>query len=534
MIARAIENWLTRADERGFQLPYCQLLCRQGYRTLHVSTHGPFEQGKDIIAVDSSGRPCGFQLKAGDIDLNRWRDEVWPEVEELLNIPIRHPSVSGSSPHRSILVVTGAFTDPVRVQIDDRNRDRVAKGFEPLETIVKGQLLTDFVAAAEEVLPREAEDLHRLLDLYIRDGRDPFPKKDFAALLASLGPLAQKSPAATARFAASVAIIAAYLVAPYERRLNWWAAADGWICTMIHLLALAEANGATAELGTSIELSMLAVDRALEELAKEAYASPDLLQPGSFFDGFFVTLRATILAGYLSAWRLVRLLQGASDWRTAEHGAFLARSAADHELFSEGAVPLRLAVFWYLHHSDQRAEARALLGTLLGTLTACQRSDAAALLKPYYEHETVARLRLEILEEPIYETFRGSSFALASLVQLAARHELRAELEKIWRPLSHLHLTEFHPAESWQHFLYRSPKGRETSILLNETQSWKELMAEANAVDHASVPLVLQAHPECLPYLLVAFPHRLTQQLTKFLDERLAEADPAAAASSAP
>src|SRR5437868_1089155 len=103
MIERVIENWLISVPERDFQVAYCQLLALRGHGVVHLSPHGPFEQGKDIITLDAQRQAHGYQLKVGDISLARWREEVKPEVDELLDIPIIHPSVDKRAPHRSHL-----------------------------------------------------------------------------------------------------------------------------------------------------------------------------------------------------------------------------------------------------------------------------------------------------------------------------------------------------------------------------------------------------------------------------------------------
>jgi hypothetical protein len=43
VIERAIENWLTRTNERNYQAALCQVLMHQGHRVLHSSVHGPME-----------------------------------------------------------------------------------------------------------------------------------------------------------------------------------------------------------------------------------------------------------------------------------------------------------------------------------------------------------------------------------------------------------------------------------------------------------------------------------------------------------
>src|SRR5215813_11836687 len=168
MLERVIENWLTSVLERDFQIPFCQLLALRGQRVVHVSPHGPFEQGKDVIAVDASGQAHAYQLKVGDITLQRWRDEVRAEVEELLDLPIVHPSIDKRLPHRSYLITTGNLGDPVRREIDDRNEDRRRRNRPLLETETRGQLLKAFFEAHEDVLPKEVSDLRSFFELYTR------------------------------------------------------------------------------------------------------------------------------------------------------------------------------------------------------------------------------------------------------------------------------------------------------------------------------------------------------------------------------
>jgi hypothetical protein len=46
MIESVIANWLTKTNERNYQIPYCQVLLSKGQRVLYVSTHRPMEQGR--------------------------------------------------------------------------------------------------------------------------------------------------------------------------------------------------------------------------------------------------------------------------------------------------------------------------------------------------------------------------------------------------------------------------------------------------------------------------------------------------------
>jgi len=111
VLSKAIEDWLANVSERTFEVPFVQLLMVEGYKVVHLAKpHGPMEQGKDILAIAPDGVPCAFQLKQGDLTLKNWRDPEEPlkgQVEDMLDIPIQHPSIPAGLSHRSFLVTTG-------------------------------------------------------------------------------------------------------------------------------------------------------------------------------------------------------------------------------------------------------------------------------------------------------------------------------------------------------------------------------------------------------------------------------------------
>ena len=118
MLERAIENWLDKASERSFQVPFRYMLVYEGYTILHVSRHDAMEFGKDIVALDAEGNPCAFQLKGGNLSLNKWRKEVRDQVGDLVELAIEHPSVDASEPHRSIFVTNGKIEEEAAHAID--------------------------------------------------------------------------------------------------------------------------------------------------------------------------------------------------------------------------------------------------------------------------------------------------------------------------------------------------------------------------------------------------------------------------------
>ena len=180
-LEKTIENWLTTTNELGYQMPFCQLLLSEGYSVCHNSKQNAFEQGKDIIAIDKDGTPCGFQLKGGNITNARWRDEVKQEIEELIDYKIVHPAIDKTKKHRSFLVTNGELEDTVRIGIDNLNGGKWKDN--PLQVITRGQLLNKFVELSGNFTPQEVADYKSFLDLYFVDGRELFDEEKYSALI---------------------------------------------------------------------------------------------------------------------------------------------------------------------------------------------------------------------------------------------------------------------------------------------------------------------------------------------------------------
>ena len=65
------------------------------------------EYGKDIIAIDPDGIPCGFQLKDvkdGKYKLKDWQENI-NQVYQAVLTPLSHTSLAPHDRHRSILVL---------------------------------------------------------------------------------------------------------------------------------------------------------------------------------------------------------------------------------------------------------------------------------------------------------------------------------------------------------------------------------------------------------------------------------------------
>ena len=201
MIERLLETWLTRANERSFQIPFCHSLASEGYRVVHMSRHCGMEMGKDILAVAPDGVPCAFQLKGvpngGKLTLGKWREELEKQIQPLVFGKIVHPSIDSIAVHRAYIVINGEFDEEVSRAIDDFNRATNDEGRpeRKLLTIVKGDLLQRFNKLQTDFWVSHLNDVKTFLELMLANGRGRLPKEKIARLFESAMPLQDEAGA---------------------------------------------------------------------------------------------------------------------------------------------------------------------------------------------------------------------------------------------------------------------------------------------------------------------------------------------------
>jgi hypothetical protein len=76
---------LISANERSFQIPFCQLLSAQGEKLVYIASHGQFEKGKDVVTELPDGRLRAYQMKGGYIKLGQWR-KIDKQINNLVEL----------------------------------------------------------------------------------------------------------------------------------------------------------------------------------------------------------------------------------------------------------------------------------------------------------------------------------------------------------------------------------------------------------------------------------------------------------------
>ena len=186
MIERLIENWLTSTGERGYEVPFAQILASEGHRIIQGPVHHPFEHGKDILTFAAKGKLQAYQLKGPDLVSLRDFENIQGQLLALTGAAITHPAVTPARPADQVFLVTNAtLTPPVLDRIRNFNTTNEQRGWPPIVPIGRDQLLARFVTAHGQYLPQSLPDIRSLLEFYYSDPESLFPVQRFARYLVS-------------------------------------------------------------------------------------------------------------------------------------------------------------------------------------------------------------------------------------------------------------------------------------------------------------------------------------------------------------
>jgi hypothetical protein len=373
---KIVENWLTNVGELTFTIPFCQLLLSKGQRIVHISSQGPMEQGKDVIAVGRDGRVCCYQLKSGNINGKVWA-EIKSEIDDLVELPPRHPSLSAKVEEwDAYLVTNGTIANATARTIHDYSEAKKEKGHRPLKTIVGGELVQDFADHFGEFLPIEIADLQWFLELYNHNGKCELPCEKFKRYFEVFF----KGHSSGSRQRNTEAIRAALILCSYLLTYKYAAGSRIEIIKAYSLLLAsiyhyAEKQSLRAPLWQDTErLIYEAIEIEFRQLIHElTIHASGFVEPegGLLSESITYKLRCNEILGYLSAYLNYCHLRGVEPYHLAEIEAALEVVKGHILLVGECVVPLLVNFGLAMHAKGSIQEATATLaGLLVGILKA--------------------------------------------------------------------------------------------------------------------------------------------------------------------
>lgn len=129
MLKNVLEDYLTSISEIQFFIPFKLLLEVKGFYDIH-QTHGNVEFGKDFIAKKNENGKIDqyvFQLKVGDIDLNKFRSEIQPQLFEACTNTLSHPSYDKDLKLKVIFSTTGNLNQYASIAFQEFNKNVVVE-----------------------------------------------------------------------------------------------------------------------------------------------------------------------------------------------------------------------------------------------------------------------------------------------------------------------------------------------------------------------------------------------------------------------
>ena len=497
MIERIVENWLTNATERSFQIPFCQLLSSQGEKLLYIASHGQFEKGKDVITELPSGRLRAYQMKAGDIKLAQWRD-IDKQVNNLVELPIHLPAVASNEWHEPYLVTNGRVEDTVLDYINTANEGWLRRSFpHPLRTLEKSNLVRQFTELHGTFLPKETRDFQAFLEDTLNLSAPTVKRLD------------------AARAIASCLLLTSYILGDTVRAENHWPQFEAWTMVCSYVVAMATKYALdTSSWKASYDLALLSARRALDALVKECEDRRHFIEGDWLADGYFYSGRQTLLIGMIAAWSLNQRRVGTPQQFPLE---FFHKAIRLSFYWGEGATPFLALTALDLEMRCLPREAEQLMLEILNIAgQANQRGNRGVpdIFVPV-EDALAFQHRLKPYEQ---RSYAGFSYVIEPVTEYLARRWRRQGLARYWRGLTQINLMTSIPNQDWEWYRWRAEDLELASRRFPEPQSWQLLREHAETRSAAELPDVLKSEPEFLSYFVLVFPHRFNVRTMRGLE----------------
>lgn len=538
MIEKVIENWLDNSSERSFQVPYCFLLAQKGHTVIHLTRHCSLEFGKDIITIDPNGVPCAFQLKAGNITLKQWQTEILPQANQLIYQKLSHPSLTSNLQHKCFLVTNGYINEEVSVAIEQFNETSKARNLPVLNTIVRGELLSDALKLKEEFWPTELSDTKILLELLLYNGKEILPKHLFASLFESLIPFKKNNLAQSAlkRIATACSLINAIALSNFIKEDNYFAIIEAWTILCAYIFGMIEKWGLTDNtFKNEISICFKAIRNSMKNIILELSNREHLCEGNIVVDGPFFRIRYNIILSIISVYCLWEKLDKNNHFEFEDFcREFLNKNLNKMLLWGENSIPKFLSVYWYFRKIDATRRPDALLTMLIEDICKTKNSDTPYILpSPYVEAKDFLPYMIDneissflpnakkLAKEPLKETYKTDSHFLEGLVNLIVRRNWKQTVRFLWYKVTFISFLSLRYAEPYHFLKWRND--RSGTLVVKQPihrKNWDLLKVESMESEGSILPNELQKYPVFVLLYCVVNPPRMDSSIIRWMDSK--------------
>jgi len=524
VLERIVENWLSRVNERSFMLPFSQLLITKGYQLFYVSHHTMLEAGKDLIATKGKKVVC-YQLKQGNVTLPKFT-AILGELQELVAHPIQHPSLSNKTKYSSYLVATGEIGDPVRTRIVEKNAMNWGESKSTkLEYIDIGLLLPDFIKYYGTYFPSEPKSFKQLLELYLTDGSDQFPKENYSQFLSEYFELytdKQLSKNVVSALIAASVIMTSYILTPWVEKKNYIAQIEALVCLLAAILALSEKYSLNdTSWRMSYNLVNSEIDKIFHELLEELRQRKHLIEGDWICDSAVYRARIPIVLGFITGYALGQRVN--NHPLSEDEELFIEQQCymylKNMKFIGESYCPLFINIALFLENRGNNSGFSLLKVVMIGLIEKRYIPQPFGWPNPYYDYEQSLEIMLSLTEPK--EHFSGQSYYLESIILLFARRNAEQLISSAWRQVTHIQYELFEPDSKWEYLIWHSKNGTKKSRFPTQTQSWTELKTESRSLDFPKLPKSILKNPGFCVLFSIVFPHRINENIFRFIDSKV-------------
>lgn len=527
-ISKAITNWLHTVNEGSYQPVFCEWLKLNGHIIKSSIKNTNFEQGKDVISIDENNVIHAFQLKGGKITLDRWRREVRPEIDILIDGGIQYPGIPRDSNFVPYLVTNSDIAENVRSEIQSLN-DKKWKD-NPLHIVEKGDLNAYFQSMSQGFLPDSLAEYKQLVELMVANGEDFV---DVGPIFNFLNDNFVKREKVVymqiRRDIASVVLYVNLMMGTYLEKNNYISCIRILAVGISTILYMADHYSLKDShwVGSYKLLweEMMDLSKQLETYISDSSVAERFPGP---FDRFLMEPRRHAASSVIFSLKIAEFLMGDSNWKKMDDEHYLKDYKNSFYQWSEASyVPiiLGIALMDAIKAPNSEKSNRVAIEMICKQLIdALGRKVDKPSIDPIYvdlyaHMNEVASLNKKIQDEK--EDNRLNSYILESIILMLVRLGSRTFLEKEWVEISHFRLSEFIYENENDVYKYRNDSGEIRTRPLSKVQSWKKLEESLGAYDTNKIPNSLKRFPEFIPYLLVVYPHRINATYLKFLLSKL-------------
>ncbi len=521
-LQRAIEHWLDSVNELTYQSLFCEHLIMTGHSLKYSIRNTNFEHGKDIVSVDNNNIPYAFQLKGGKITLNRWRSEVKPEIEAMMETSIEHPEIDKNVPHVSYLVTNGEIEDSARVEITMLNEKKWKNN--PLKVWTRGDLLHFFLEMANGFFPKDAKWYKELTDLMFVNGTGLPDIERIEMFLANILQIETSEVTKEQRKRdIAIAIIYSNIISgPYKEKVNYTSSVQIMTALTSLILCLVDTYQLEDKYWLeSVEIVWNDITQTSELLEKEISDGAFESDNFGYADQQILSYRKQATASIVFSLNTARFIQEKKEWVEFLTDQSMKRYKGALSIWGESSfLPHILMMCILKNFIDTKHQA---IGTARWIIRAIldrngrKGKNEVGLLSPYYGIDEVVDLLVINTDEEIEDNFQLKSYYLKPLIEFLVRMEDRELISDNWKEISFLHFIEFIPDNKTDFYRYRIKNGENRMIAPQPMQKWSELLKEAQVIKEDTLPNSIQRFPFMLPFFLTIYPHRFNSATMSLL-----------------